>query len=281
MKVTRKKDGGDTIVEKTMSILAVIGSARKGNTYKTVKTIEENLKLLGNVNVEYLFLKEVDLKGCIGCTNCLVRGEDICPLKDERESIEQKMLHADGLIFASPNYVCNVSSLMKNFIDRFAYCGHRPRFFTKPAMLVCTSAGPGGLNACMNSLSSIATAGFQIVNKLKVITPLYKLSDSITVKNQNNIIKESKRFYETVQKPSMKTPTLLEIMKFQAVRTFLLCRNDYLPCDYTYWKDKGWLDKEDYFYPISKKVIKIVFGRLIGKFCIVYYKNVLLKGVEK
>ncbi len=45
---------------------------------------------------EYIFLKEANLKPCIGCYNCMAKGEDKCPLRDDRAAIEQKLLAADG-----------------------------------------------------------------------------------------------------------------------------------------------------------------------------------------
>jgi multimeric flavodoxin WrbA len=45
---------------------------------------------------------------------------------------------ADGVIFATPVYVMNVSALMKTFIDHFSYIYHRPRFFDKKALLLST-----------------------------------------------------------------------------------------------------------------------------------------------
>jgi hypothetical protein len=107
-----------------MKVIAIIGSPRKGNTYRAIRRIEENMKTTGDVEFEYLWLKDAGLANCKGCTVCFPKGEQRCPLKDGRAEIEQKMLAADGVIFASPNYVSNVSGLMKTFIDRFAYAGH-------------------------------------------------------------------------------------------------------------------------------------------------------------
>jgi multimeric flavodoxin WrbA len=45
-----------------MKILAVIGSPRKGNTYKVVQLIEQKMKELGEIDFEYLFLKDIGLK---------------------------------------------------------------------------------------------------------------------------------------------------------------------------------------------------------------------------
>jgi hypothetical protein len=199
-------------------------------------------------------------------------------LTDERNNIERKISESDGIILASPNYLCNVSSLMKNFMDRFAYCGHRPRFFHKNAMIICTSAGPGGLNQCIKSLSYIASAGFNIVQKIGIITPFYPIAQSLQDKAKIKACKSAKEFYDAIYKDKIKKPTLIHIMKFRAIRSFLLCKNDYLPSDYEYWKLKGWLGDKEYFYEIS--YFKKIFGRLIEIMCNIYYKHVLLKGIK-
>jgi hypothetical protein len=41
----------------------------------------------------------------------MAKGEDKCPLKDDRGAIEKKLLAADGVIFSAPVCVDNVSRL--------------------------------------------------------------------------------------------------------------------------------------------------------------------------
>ncbi|MGE5403260.1 MAG: flavodoxin family protein, partial [Candidatus Doudnabacteria bacterium] len=153
-----------------MKVVAIMGSPRgKGAGYKVVKQIEEKIQTLGNVEFEYIFLKDANLKPCIGCFNCVTKGEDKCPLKDDRAVIEQKMLEADGVILSSPGYVQNVSWLMKNFMDRFAYTNHRLRFF-KPKGLMVVNSGGAGLNEALKCME-IALGGLDIVAKVGVGTP--------------------------------------------------------------------------------------------------------------
>ncbi|WP_269850614.1 flavodoxin family protein [Methanosarcina horonobensis] len=99
---------------------------------------------LGNIEFEYLMLKDADLSQCHGCFVCFTTGENHCPCKDDAPAIEQKMHSADGVIFATPVYGMNVSALMKTFIDRFSYIFHRPRFFDKksPSSLHYRRSGP-------------------------------------------------------------------------------------------------------------------------------------------
>lgn len=178
--------------------MAIIGSPRKkGNSYKAAKEVEERMKQLGDVEFEYLFLRDADLKMCRGCFICISKGEDLCPLKDERAEIENKMLEADGIIFVSPVYCQNVSGLMKNFIDRFAYVFHRPRFFDQKAMILSTTSG-AGLKETLDYLKKLEIWGFGTPVELGVITPPWPMSDALKEKNKKNINKASKnhRFFD-------------------------------------------------------------------------------------
>jgi len=74
-------------------------------------------------------LRDIHFEICKGCYGCVVRGEQKCPLKDDRDMIIEEMTNADGVIFASPTYSHMVSAIMKNFFDRFGFLAHRPRFF--------------------------------------------------------------------------------------------------------------------------------------------------------
>jgi multimeric flavodoxin WrbA len=126
-------------------VLVIIGSPRKmGNSFKIVKRIEKRMRTLGDIEINYLFLRDAHLELCRGCWSCLSVGDDRCPLKDDREAIEKLMLDADGVIFASPVYALNVTALMKNLLDRFAYTLHRPRFFRQKAMIVYGSVRTQG-----------------------------------------------------------------------------------------------------------------------------------------
>ena len=62
-------------------------------------------------------LSEKNVEYCTGCNRCLFKPE--CSIKDDdMEEIKQKMLEADGIIVASPDYFSNVSGRMKTFIAR-------------------------------------------------------------------------------------------------------------------------------------------------------------------
>ena len=104
-----------------MQVLIIIGSPRKGHSYRLTQQIERRLAHNADLRFEYVFLSQVNLQPCRGCYVCQSRGEQYCPIKDERGDLVKKMQQADGVIFVSPVYTGNVSGLMKNFMDRIAY----------------------------------------------------------------------------------------------------------------------------------------------------------------
>lgn len=160
---------------KVMRILVIMGSPRKGNTYLAAKKIEESMRSMGNVEFEYLMLKDAGLSQCSGCFVCLSKSENHCPHKDSAPIIEQKMQAADGVIFATPVYGMNVSALLKTFVDRFSYIFHRPRFFDKKALLLSTT-GAVGLKEVLDYLKLIAGIwGFEVTNSVGLVTPPIQL----------------------------------------------------------------------------------------------------------
>jgi len=158
--------------ERTVKVLAVIGSPRKGNTYEIVRRVEDKMKSLGPVEFEYVFLKDVNLGRCRGCQLCILRGEDACPLGDDRALLERKMREAGGLILASPVYALQVTAVTKNFLDHFAYLFHRPRLFGKKALVIANAAG--GLKDTARLLADNARAwGCDVVARLATMPLSY------------------------------------------------------------------------------------------------------------
>lgn len=154
-----------------MKLLLINGSPKRNSTtFQIVKKVVEEMKAIDSlIESEEIYLCDADLAMCKGCYQCLSLGENRCPLKDDRELLEQKLTEADAVIFSSPVYVANVSALFKNFVDRFAYLCHRPRFHGKKAMVVCSAGSDGA--GIVNILLTIAveTWGFDVVQKLGVL----------------------------------------------------------------------------------------------------------------
>jgi NAD(P)H-dependent FMN reductase len=238
-----------------MKILTIIGSPHRGNTLKVVQEVERQLQAREQVEFEYLFLNKVNLQPCTGCYLCVRKGEELCPQKDDRDTILEKMKAADGVIFASPVYTLTVSALMKNFMDRIAYNAHRPPFLGKPAMLVATTAGTG-LEGGLGCLSWFAIPGFEIAAKLGVV---YYPSHPYKAKGQEaidrKIEKASQKFWLALRSPAPR-PGLIRVIQFNALKANATFGQASYPADFRYYQNR-----EHYHTGADIGFIKRLLGR--------------------
>jgi multimeric flavodoxin WrbA len=249
-----------------MRILAIMGSPRgRGAGYKIVKMVEERMKARGGVEFEYLFLKETDLKLCIGCFNCVTKGEDKCPLKDARADIERRILEADGIILSSPGYVQNVSWLMKNFMDRFAYTNHRLRFFRQKVLLVANSGG-AGLDETLAAMR-IALGGARVVHELGVGTPPWPQTIGAVAKKEKAINVAAEKFYRACLDTSLPSPSFNEYMRFLIQRNVAFGCKEWLPADFEFYSGK------DYFYETKVNPVMGAAARTLVGFLMEMMKN--------
>jgi multimeric flavodoxin WrbA len=154
-----------------MKILVIMGSPHKGNTYAAAKKIEEAMRQRSDMEFEYLMLAEANLSPCRGCFVCFLKGEGFCPIDDDASVIGEKLENADGVIFASPVFGMNVTGLMKTFIDRFSYVFHRPRFFSKKALLLSTTGALGQKDVLKYLGMVVGIWGFEVAASVGLITP--------------------------------------------------------------------------------------------------------------
>jgi len=245
-----------------MKVLAIIGSPRKGNSYRITQQVENRLKYyasnIGKVDLEfdYLFLKDANLELCKGCFTCIPRGEDKCPLKDSRADIEKRILASDGIILVSPVYSMNVPWLMKNFMDRFAYTLHRPIFVNQKLMLIVT-AGEVGLKETLKSLSC-TMGGSYLVSKLAVKTPPFKYRPKYEESIARDVEKASRKFYRALKSDKPLPPTFWDVLWFQAFKTISEKTKHHFPADYDFYKDKEYFFYETKVNPLKTFVAKLM-----------------------
>ncbi|MCP4725149.1 MAG: flavodoxin family protein [bacterium] len=105
---------------KSENILILNGSTREGgNTDRILGRMIEGIK--GSV-VDHAVLRELEINNCIGCAKC--REESVCSFEDDMTGLRKSIEDSDILVFASPVYWCDVTGLMKTFIDRLYYYHH-------------------------------------------------------------------------------------------------------------------------------------------------------------
>jgi multimeric flavodoxin WrbA len=250
-----------------VKVLMIIGSPRRGNTYRVAQAVEREIKSLGkDVEFDYLFLGDSGLEFCRGCGLCFTRGEIYCPIRDGRAEIEKQLTEADGVIFASPVYVRNITGLMKNFFDRFAYLCHRPRFFGKYALLISTGGAMGLEEALQAMRRPVATWGFAVVEKAGVLSGTLLPANQDHWQTNRAIEIAASRFYNAIKKKRYYPPTLASLagFKLQKMR-FALANPD--TCDYLYFKEMGWLEKESrYYYPVRIGTLRNFAAKLMVSF---------------
>jgi len=241
-------------------VTAFVGSARKKHTYSAVSQFLKNLQALGDIECEMVVLSDHRLGTCRGCRLCFDRGEELCPLKDDRDALIEKMMASDGVVFASPNYSFQVSANMKIFLDRLGYVFHRPRFFGKTFTGIVAQGIYGGFKI-VKYLDFVGSGlGFNTV-KGSCINSLEPITDKQQKKTDRVLARHSRKFYERLMKPGLSTPTLTKLMVFRMGRTNMKLLLDDGCRDYGYYRDKGWFES-DYYYPTRLGVLKKAAGGL-------------------
>ncbi|MGE5485870.1 MAG: flavodoxin family protein [Ignavibacteriales bacterium] len=207
--------------------------------------MEAHLKSFGDIEFEYVFLKDYRLDYCKGCCACFLRGEEHCPLKDDRDVLLAKIADADGVILASPNYSFQVSAQMKNLLDRMSFILHRPRFFGKAFTSIVAQGIHGGA-PIVKYLASVGEGWGCSVTKGCFLTAL----DSRTPRQEKRIAREiertAKEFHEELVRPGPRIPSLFRLMLFRMARTAMKATLDDTYYDYRYYSDKGWFESDYY-----------------------------------
>ena len=100
-----------------MRILGINGSHRSGKgTSKLLAAALDEAAARG-AQTELVELADLDIGYCVGCNACLAR--PTCALSgDDMAALTEKLLAADGVILASPDYFSSVSARMKTFMER-------------------------------------------------------------------------------------------------------------------------------------------------------------------
>jgi multimeric flavodoxin WrbA len=252
-------------------VTAFIGTARKKHTYYAVRQFLDNLKALGDVEYEIIALTDHRVEMCRGCKNCFSKGEEFCPLKDDRDVLIEKMMTSDGVVFATPNYSYQVSAVMKMFLDRLGFVFHRPRFFGKTFTSIVAQGIYGG-SKIVKYLDFVGMGlGFNVV-KGSCTTALDPMSEKEREKIDSIVSAHSKRFHAGLSQPQYPVPTLFKVWAFRAARTSMGVMLDVTSRDFTYYRDKGWFEA-DYFYPTRLGALKKATGSLVDTITASMTKN--------
>ena len=121
-----------------MKILLISASPRKAKS-QTLALARRVVEGLGpSTRVETVHLRDLKIDFCIHCQGCHATPMR-CPLKDDVHALLEKMLAADGIIIATPNYINQVTGAMKAVMDRSSHFIHCKRLLNKYICAVVTS----------------------------------------------------------------------------------------------------------------------------------------------
>ena len=253
-------------------ITAFISSSRKKNTYQAVQRFLGHLEKHGDVETEIVMLKDYRLEICRGCMLCFEKGEEFCPLKDDRDILLQKIETSDGVVFAGPNYTFDMNGRMKVFLDRFGFACHRPRYFGKTFTSIVTQ-GIGRGNEVVKCFDFVGQVlGFNTV-KGACVTALDPRTEKDQEKINKTLDKQAKRFYITLSGTAYPVPSSFMLMGFRMGRKAILQKADPDKRDYQYYEEKGWLTS-DYYYPVRLGTMKNILGKLFDRFAPLILKMV-------
>jgi len=221
-----------------MRVVAIMGTNRNGRTREVVEKIDSIFQEKGEPAFEYVYLKDKDIRFCTGCHNCILVGEDRCPIKDDMRGIEEQMLKADAVVFASPAYMMNVTAIIKNFLDRVAYNCHRPKYFGRKALLVSNSS-PYATKAAVRAMKDFAdSAGFECMDLQTSLLPM-PMNEEAILKEWDKVEKKAEEFYRAIAEPKTRRLNMGNLMLFTAMKTMAQLMPDTMKADYAYFKERG------------------------------------------
>lgn len=240
-----------------MKTIAICGSPRKGNTYSVLQGMKQNFP---DIDFKIIMLKELNFEICKGCYSCVLRGEEKCPLKDDRDMLIKEMAEADGVIFASPVYSHMVSSIMKNFFDRFGYLAHRPQYFEKYAMSLATGSGYGAEYAIRYMDKMAAVFGFNVGPSLDISVRPGKAKEKERQFNEKKATEAFSAFISSIEKGTRTKPTLNSIVPFHIFKLVSELDPKTSPADHEYYKDKT-----EYYYDTKISPLKTFIAKRVAR----------------
>ena len=218
-----------------MNILLISSSPRKERS-RTFMLAEEVIKGLGSpAKTEVIHLFDCKIGFCRHCEGCHKKILK-CPIKDDAATILKKMLDAEGIILASPNYINQVTASMKAILDRSSHFIHCKRFLGKYVAGV-VSSGSGQDNEVLGYIKYYSnTCGAQYAGGVSFFdVPISKEKKGEAFDLGRSLaaaIKEKRSFPEQAEAIRSAKEHFRKIMEN---------RKDEWSEEYQYWKDKGWL----------------------------------------
>ncbi|ADN37549.1 NADPH-dependent FMN reductase [Methanolacinia petrolearia DSM 11571] len=223
-----------------MKILAINGSPRTvgSTTRKLVRMVLDGAEEEAGAETEIIDICDFQVTPCTACDGCTLSGE--CVYNDDVPSVIERMKEADGIIFASPVYIDNVSGQMKVFFDRLADAIHYQILDGKFGCSVATTHTSGGeevvsyLNHVLNYLGVISVGGISVATGGDA-GELYNKEDEAASLGKKLAEAIASGYSDPVQEAEIS-----ENREF--FRDIVIENGDFRTEDYERWVKKGWIE---------------------------------------
>jgi multimeric flavodoxin WrbA len=228
-------------------IVIINGTQRHGSTYHVIHQLIDKLDPQLDVKVTEFFLPKAMPHFCMGCYNCINRGEQYCPHRDDVEPLRLAMGEADLIIVGSPVYVFDVSGQLKAMFDHFGYqwMSHRPvvKMFSTIGLSVVTGAGAGMKATARTIMTNFRWWGIAkrySLNQAVMAASYQEISPKILQQlDQQTTLLARKLSIQLKRKPR---PEVVTRILFKIMRMAKKGHPQWNRLDYDYWKDLGFLD---------------------------------------
>ena len=108
-----------------MKILLINGSpkGKRSNSLKLAYSFIEGFKNgctddEESISIDELHVASMNIAACKGCFACWQKTPGICCIKDDMQTVIEKLIDADLILWSFPLYYFNVPGILKNLIDR-------------------------------------------------------------------------------------------------------------------------------------------------------------------
>lgn len=221
-----------------MKVVIIHGQSHKGSTYHIAQMLAE--KIGGDTSE--IFLPRDFSDYCLGCTQCFMKSETLCPHYEKLNVITRAIDEADVIILASPVYVYHATGAMKSFLDHYGYrwMVHRPleAMFKKQGVCISTAAGAGMKSTNKDMADSLFFWG--VAKRYSYGAAIAAVNwNGISEKKRKAIDKATSNLAKKIKNNSGKVKPGLRTKGFFAISR-MLQKQGFNQSDVDYWKEKGW-----------------------------------------
>ena len=233
-----------------MKITVINGTEKRGVTYRLKEIFLEPFK--GRAAITEYYLPKDCPAFCIGCVNCILKGEHTCKDAIYIQKIEKSLLEADLIVMTSPAYVMHATGAMKALLDHFAYrfMPHRPapEMFTKRAVIITQCLGAGAKSTAKDIKHSLSWWGITKIGIFQDALMGDIFWDRITEKRKRKLTDKIKKMSEKYACMDYTKPArsgIIVKIKFCICRMIRKSVYKKYPedLDTNYWSERGWLEK--------------------------------------